>query len=96
MKQKCVNLKVEKHKQVGSIRQNDKLEQWVMQRAVKDEVLGSILGSNKHKVFFDLQLYLLYRKSIPIFFNINQFKIKRVNPFNKKKTDKKVTNSNLM
>ena len=35
-----------------SSRQNDKLEQWVMQTAVKDEVLGSILGSNKQKVFF--------------------------------------------
>ena len=32
--------------------QNDKLEQWVMHRAVKDEVLGSIPGSNKQKVFF--------------------------------------------
>ena len=37
-----------------SSRQNDKLEQWVMHRAVKDEVLGSILGSNKQKVFFHL------------------------------------------
>ena len=32
-------------------RQNDKLEQWVMHTAVKDEVLGSILGSNQQKVF---------------------------------------------
>ena len=37
-----------------SSRQNDKLEQWVMQTAVKDVVLGSILGSNKQKVFFHL------------------------------------------
>ena len=34
--------------------QNDKLEQWVMHRDVKDEVFGSILGSNKQKVFFHL------------------------------------------
>ena len=32
-------------------RQTNKLEQWVMLRAVKDEVLGSILGSNIQKVF---------------------------------------------
>ncbi len=31
--------------------QNDKLEQWVMHRAVKDEVLGLSHGSNKQKVF---------------------------------------------
>ena len=35
-----------------SSRQNDKLEQWVMLWGDKDEVLGSILGSNKQKVFF--------------------------------------------
>ena len=34
-----------------SSRQNDKLEQWVMDRDVEDEVLGSILGSNKQKFF---------------------------------------------
>ncbi len=34
-----------------SSRQNDKFEHWVMQTAVKDEVLGSMLGSNKQKVF---------------------------------------------
>ena len=38
-----------------SNRQNDKLEQWVMHRAVRDEVLGTNLGSNKQKVFFHLQ-----------------------------------------
>ena len=76
--------------------QNDKLEQWVMHRAVNDEVLGSILGCNKQKVFFDLKLYLLYRLSIPICFNINQFTIKREIPFNKAKTDKTVKNSKLM
>ena len=37
-----------------SSRQNDKLEQRVMHRAAKDEVLGTILGSNKQTVFFDL------------------------------------------
>ena len=30
-----------------SSNQNDKLEQWVMKRAFKDEVLGSILGSKE-------------------------------------------------
>ena len=37
-----------------SSRQNDKLEQWVMHTAAKDEVLGSILGSKKQKAFFHL------------------------------------------
>ena len=34
--------------------QNDNLEQFVMHTALKQEVLGSILGSNKQKVFFHL------------------------------------------
>ncbi len=37
-----------------SNRQNDRLEQWVMHKAVKDEVQGSNLGSKKQKVFFHL------------------------------------------
>ena len=45
---------VRQSKQMRSSWQNDKLEQWVMHRAVKDEVLGSSLGSNKQKVFFHL------------------------------------------
>ena len=53
-KQKCENIKVDNCKQMRSSWQNDKLEQLVMQRDVKDEVLGSSLGSNKHKVFFHL------------------------------------------
>ena len=54
MKQNIENMKEDKYKLMRRSSQNDKLEQWVMHRAVKDEVLGSILGSNKQKVFFDL------------------------------------------
>ncbi len=35
--------------QVRSSRQNDKIEQWVMGRAIKVEVLESILGNKKKK-----------------------------------------------
>ena len=49
---KCENKINDKYKQMISSRQNDKFEQSVMQRASKDEVLGSILGSNEQKVFF--------------------------------------------
>ena len=51
-------------------RQNDKLEQWVMHRAVKDEVLGSILGINKKKLFstFSCLCYRDYAfKSVSLF-----------------------------
>ena len=54
MKQNIENIKEDKYKLKRRSSQNNKLEQWVMHRAVKDEVLGSILGSNKQKVFFDL------------------------------------------
>ena len=37
-----------------SSRQNDKLEQWVLHRDIKEKVLGSFLGSNKQKVFFHI------------------------------------------
>ena len=37
-----------------SNKQNNNSDQWVMLTAVKDEVLGSILGSSKQKVFFHL------------------------------------------
>ncbi len=47
MKQKCKNKKQDKYKQMRGSRQINKLEQWEMHRAVKDEVLGSILGSRK-------------------------------------------------
>ena len=67
-----------------SSRQNDKLEHWVMHRDVKDEVLGSILGSNKQKVFFHLQLSLLHRLSIKVCSIINLFTNKSRNPFNKR------------
>ena len=53
-KQKCENIKVDKCKQMRSSWQSDKLEQSVMHSDVKDEVLGSNLGSNKHKVFLHL------------------------------------------
>ena len=35
-------------------RQNDKLEQWVLNWAVKDEVLGSILYCDNQKHLFQL------------------------------------------
>ncbi len=35
----------DKHEQMRSSRQYDKLEQWVVDRAVKVVVLGTILGS---------------------------------------------------
>ena len=54
MKQNIENIKEVKYKLMRRSSQNDKLEQWVMHWAVKDVVLGSILGSNKQKVFFDL------------------------------------------
>ena len=37
--------------QTTSSRQNDKLEQWFMWRAVKDEVVGSIVDTNKQNFF---------------------------------------------
>ena len=54
MKQNIENIKEVKYKQMRRNSQNDKLEQWVMHWAVKDVVLGSILGRNKQKVFFNL------------------------------------------
>ncbi len=48
----CKNIKVDKYKQIRSSRQNEKLEQWLMHWAVKDEVKGMNLGSNTLKVFF--------------------------------------------
>ena len=49
--QKCKNIKVDNFKQMRSSWQNDKLEQLVMHRDIKDKVLGTSLGSNEHKVF---------------------------------------------
>ena len=51
-KQKFENIKEDKHKHMMRCRQDDTLEQWVMHRADKDEVLGSSLGSQKTKSFF--------------------------------------------
>ena len=48
------NIKEDKHKHMRRSRQNDKLEQCVKHKAVKDEVLGSILGTKKTKVVFHL------------------------------------------
>ncbi len=39
---------------MGSSKHNDKLEQWVMHRAFKGEVLGSILGRKKLKKIFSM------------------------------------------
>ena len=74
-------------------RQNDKLEQWVMHTAVKDVVLGSILGSSKQKVFFHLLLSVLYRLNNPICFTIDHFSIRSKNRLNKAKTVETVANS---
>ena len=54
LKQNIENIKEDKSRLKRRSSQKDKLEQWVMHWAVKDVVLGSILGSNKQKVFFDL------------------------------------------
>ncbi len=48
----CEKILVDKHKQVRSIRQKEKLKQWVMERAVKVEVLGS--SAVVKKFFFSL------------------------------------------
>ena len=56
MKQKFENIKVVKYKQMRWSRQKDKLEQWVMNLAVKTEVLGSILRSDKQKINFPLSI----------------------------------------
>ena len=64
-----------------------------MLRAVKDEVLGLVLGSNKQKAFFHLQLSLLYRLSINICFIIDHITIRSRNPLNKAYTVETVGNS---
>ena len=46
------NIKQDRHKPMRRSRQNDKLEQCVKHRAVKDEVLGSILSTKKTKRLF--------------------------------------------
>ena len=50
-KQKCKMILVDKHKQVRSFRQKDKLEQWLMDKADKFEVMRSILNSKIKKRF---------------------------------------------
>ena len=52
MKRKFDNIAEDKPKQMRNSRRNDKLEQWVMHWAFKDDVLGLILGCKKQKVFF--------------------------------------------
>ena len=59
MKQNCKKILVDKHKQGGSSRQNDKLEQWVMDSAVEVDVLGLILGSKKKFFFPCLNVFLI-------------------------------------
>ena len=54
MKRNIENIKEHKCKLMRRSSQNDKLEQWVMHVAVKDEVQGSILGCNKQTVFFHI------------------------------------------
>ena len=54
MKQKFENIKEDKNKQMKRSRQKNKLKQWVMNWAVKVEVLRSILRSNEHKIIFPL------------------------------------------
>ncbi len=75
-------------------RQNDKLKQWVMHRAVKDDVLGSILGCQIQKSFPSLKS-LLYNLRIPICFIINQLTIHSRNTFNKAYTDETVKTISL-
>ena len=48
----CENKQIDKHKQMRNSRRNDKLEQWVMHWAVKDDVQGLVLGGKKQKNFF--------------------------------------------
>ncbi len=52
MKQKFENIKENKYKHMMRSRQDDKLEQWVMHTADKDEVLDSSLGGKKKKKVF--------------------------------------------
>ncbi len=93
-KQKCGNIKVDNCKQMRSSRQNDKLEQWVMHRAVKDEVLGSSNGSNKQKVFPPLIVSVIEIKHSKMF-KINQLSIKGRNVVNKANIYETVKNSKL-
>ncbi len=51
-KQKCEMILIDKQMQEKIFRQNDRLEQWVTDRAVKVEVLGSIPSRNRMKIFF--------------------------------------------
>ena len=55
---KFEKIKEDKYKQLRSSRQSEKSEQGVMHTAVKDEVLGSILGSNKSKQSVSLLISL--------------------------------------
>ena len=48
------NIKEDKHKHMRRSRQNDKIEQCVKHRAVKDEVLGRSSVPKKQKIVFHL------------------------------------------
>ncbi len=78
-----------------SNRQNGKLEQWVMERAFKEEIEESIHGNKKREVFFNVQLSLLNRLGIPICFVIDQIIIKNTNPFNKTQIVETVRNTSV-
>ena len=47
----CEKKNVDKYKQMWSSRQNDKLEQWVINMAVNVKVQGSNLSDKKEKFF---------------------------------------------
>ena len=53
--------------QMRNSRQNDKLELWVMYKAFKDEVLGSILGSKKQKFYPCLIVSVVHFKHFYLF-----------------------------
>ena len=54
---------------------------------------GINLGCNKQKVFFHLQLSVLYRLSNPICFTIDHFSVRSKNRLNQAKTVETVGNS---
>ena len=69
MKQKFENIKEDKNKQMRRSRQKNKLKQWVMNWAVKVEVLGSILRSDEQKIIFPLLIVSVIQIMHSIFFH---------------------------
>ena len=74
-KQKLENTKEDKHKQMRNNWKIDKLEQWVTNRAVKDEILGLNVGGKKQKVFFLVLLSLINSLNISFCFIFSQFTV---------------------